>query len=246
MKLEIDTTSISPEEARALAIFLLELRNIDRSTIADETADAGNPVVDASDERSVDSGPGEGASTAPRRGPGRPKRTDGEKNVEGISKTSPVFVLQNKAAGVSFKCDTGRKGHVEAAKANLETWLRDSGSVEAVAQLAADNEDFVVTCFSKTEQRAFARLVTESRAAHMPEVAEAALFDSNVPAAPAVAETTEYTIDAVRLAAKSLAIAQKLAAVETVLAKFDAKTIRDLKESQYGAVIEALNTAMGQ
>lgn len=240
IKLEVDVSTLSTEEARALALFFLEVRNVDKSSL-DETADAGRPALDASTERPVDTVAREGRGAKAEAGDGRAEGQGNGAPARKVQKESPVFVLQNKATGVQIQCDSGRKGDVEAAKAHLETWVRDATSVEQVAGLAADNETFVTQCLTKTEQRNFAKLVTEVKNSYLPDVKK----DADKPAETKPAgDPSPYTIDAVKTAGKALAAAKGLPAVETTLAKFGVKSFKDLKEEQYGDALKALTEQM--
>lgn len=240
IKLEVDVSTLSTEEARALALFFLEVRNVDKSSL-DETADAGRPALDASTERPVDTVAREGRGAKAEAGDGRAEGQGNGAPARKVQKESPVFVLQNKATGVQIQCDSGRKGDVEAAKAHLETWVRDATSVEQVAGLAADNETFVTQCLTKTEQRNFAKLVTEVKNSYLPDVKK----DADKPAETKPAgDPSPYTLDAVKTAGKALAAAKGLPAVETTLAKFGVKSFKDLKEEQYGDALKALTEQM--
>lgn len=243
VKIEVDVSSLTAEEARALALFFLEVRNVDKSTL-DEAADAGRTAMDAGSSRSDNPVSGEGNGTEAKGAGGRAEGQNGGAASRKVQKTSPVFVLQNKATGVQIECDSGRKGDVEAAKAHLETWVRDATSVEQVAGLAADNEAFVTQCFSKTEQRGFAKLVTEVKNSFAPDVQKAA--DAAKPGGETkpAGEPSVYTLDAVKTAGKALAAAKGLASVETVLAKFGVKSFKDLKEEQFAPTLKALTEAM--
>lgn len=240
IKIEVDVSTLSAEEARALALFFLEVRNVDKSSL-DEAADAGRPALDAGSKRSDDSVAREGNGAKAETGDGRAEGHGNGAAARKVQKESPVFVLQNKATGVQIECNSGRKGDVEAAKAHLETWIRDAASVEQVAGLAADNEAFVTQCFTKTEQRNFAKLVTEVKNSYVPDIKNA--IDKPVETKPA-GEPSPYTIDAVKTAGKALAAAKGLPAVETTLAKFGVKSFKELKEEQYGDALKALTEQM--
>lgn len=245
IKLEVDVSTLSTEEARALALFFLEVRNVDKSSL-DETADAGRPALDASTERPVDTVAREGRGAKAEAGDGRAEGQGNGAPARKVQKESPVFVLQNKATGVQIQCDSGRKGDVEAAKAHLETWVRDATSVEQVAGLAADNETFVTQCLTKTEQRNFAKLVTEIKNSFAPEVKQTAEGDAAKLEGEkkSAGDPSPYTLDAVKTAGKALAAAKGLPAVETTLAKFGVKSFKDLKEEQYGDALKALTEQM--
>ena len=245
VKIEVDVSTLTAEEARALALFFLEVRNVDKSTL-DEAADAGRTAMDAGSSRSDNPVSGEGNGTKAEGTGGRAEGQNSGAAARKVQKASPVFVLQNKATGVQIECDSGRKGDVEAAKAHLETWIRDATSVEQVAGLAADNEAFVTQCFSKTEQRNFAKLVTEVKNSFAPDVQKAAEKDAAKPEGDTkpAGEPSVYTLDAVKTAGKALAAAKGLASVETVLAKFGVKSFKDLKEEQFAPTLKALTEAV--
>lgn len=231
----VNTETLSTEEARSLAIFFLELRGIPREVALDATVDDTRGPVDegrAQPERAESAeGPsaelGEGQGDTKRKGRGRPAGK--------VEKVSPVFILENKATNAQIQCDSGRKGDVEAAKGHLETWIRDASSPEEVAQLASVNAEFCATCLTKGERLAISRLVSEVTQAFETPKAEA-----EAPAAAA----SQYTLDAVKAAGKALASAKGLPAVETVLAKFDAKAFRDIKEADFAAIVAAFNEAL--
>lgn len=242
VKFEINTESLTTEEARALALFFLEVRNIDRASLDVGAVDARDTVVDASDERAGDTSTGQGTVPEGARRPGRTKWTNGGAAAGSVPKEAPVFILANKKTGVSIECNSGRKGDVEAAKGHFETWLRDAGSVEEVAGLAADNESFAATCLTKKEQTAIAKLVAEVKQSFAPDVQQrvAAEAKAGEPAKP----VSNYTIDSVKAAGRALASAKGLPAVETVLAKFGVKTFKDVKEADFAGVVQALDAGL--
>jgi hypothetical protein len=236
IQIQVNTETLSAEEARSLAIFFLELRGIPRDGLVAGEPDDTSAAVAESFEQSPRAegaeGPvaqvGEGQTNSKRRGPGRPSSK--------VEKVSPVFILENKARNAQIQCDAGRKGEVEAAKGHLETWIRDAASPEEVAQLATVNAEFCATCLTKGERLAFSKLVAE--------VTESFNKAPGEEAAAPEGEAVTYTLDAVKAAGKALASAKGLPAVETVLAKFDSKVFRDIKEKDYAAAVQAFNEAL--
>lgn len=243
VKLEINTETLSTTEARALALFFLEVRNIDRDTLDVAAPDASDRDVDAGATRPVDSNGGEGRKGAePASGAAGAEGQNTAKATRRVQKEAPVFVLENKKTGVSVQCDSGRKGEVEAAKGTVEAWIRDAASVEEVAGLAAEIESFAATCLSKKEQQALAKLVMEMKASFSPEVQTAAKTEAAKVEAPKA--DGRYTLDSVKAAGRALASAKGLPAVETILAKFDYKTFKDVKETDFAAIVVALDAAL--
>lgn len=243
VKLEINTETLSTTEARALALFFLEVRNIDRDTLDVAAPDASDRDVDAGATRPVDSAGGEGRKGADAAsGAAGAEGQNAPKTTRRVSKEAPVFVLENKKTGVSVQCDSGRKGEVEATKGHIEAWIRDAASVEEVAGLAAEVESFAATCLSKKEQQALAKLVMEVKQSFAPDVQKAA-----AEAAKAVEQPKSdgrYTLDSVKAAGRALASAKGLPAVETILAKFDYKSFKDVKETDFAAIVVALDEAL--
>lgn len=241
----INTETLTTEEARALAIFLMELRGIPRDALAIGSNDGGDVGVDAGAERPDNSASGEG-NGAKSGNSGTSGEGQNTRKASGrVPKESPVFLLANKKTGVSIECNTGRKGEVEAAKGHIETWIRDAATVEEVAGLAADVEAFASVCLSKKEQQALAKLVTEIKQSLSPEMQQRALIEATaLTGAAPPADAPKYTLDAVKAAGKALATAKGLPAVETVLAKFDVKSFKDLKEENYAGVIAAVDEAL--
>jgi hypothetical protein len=100
-------------------------------------------------------------------------------------------------------------------------------------------EPFVTACLSSKEQRALARIVAETLGT---------LTEGDTVEAPAgedpKPEATGATEEAVKEAGKALATARGIAAVTTVLAKFNLKSFKDMQEGQRTDILAALKEAM--
>jgi hypothetical protein len=237
--MEFTTDALTTEEARALAIFLLELRNVEQGSLTRTPLDDGDLSVDEDPKQPGDTAAAESNGAASDDSTANPKRRGRPKAARSIQEESPIFVLSHPKTSVQIQCNAGRKGEVEAAKGHLETWLRDSETVEEVASIAAACETFIATALTKKEQTVMARLISEVKQGLMP-----ATLDAAIASARHETKDGEYTLDAVKVAGKALVTAKGLPAFETVLAKFKARGLRDLKPEDYAQVIVAISIAM--
>lgn len=241
VKMKINLETLTQEEALALVIFLIEARNLPRNYSLAHRTSAAPAGVDASDESSgSDGGSDSSGDLAGVDAPvGTAEGQGNKKTRKRVAKEPAKFLLRNEATGVEVACDSGRTGDVDVARGYIETWIRDAKTPEAVEQLAKMAESFVTTCLSSKEQRALARIVAETLGT---------FTEGRSPEAPASEdpkpEGVGATEEAVKEAGKALATARGIAAVTTVLAKFNLKSFKDMREEQRTDILAALKEAM--